>query len=40
VLGLAYKLSPSMVFKAELSRASSNPIGAQEGFFTSFAIMF
>jgi hypothetical protein len=40
VLGLAYKWSPAVVLKAEVSRASSNHIGAQEGLFTSFAILF
>lgn len=40
VLGLAYKLSPAVILKAEVSHASHNRIGAQEGVFTSFAILF
>jgi hypothetical protein len=40
VLGLAFKVSPAVVLKAEVSHASSNHIGAQEGVFASFAILF
>jgi hypothetical protein len=38
--GLAMRLSPAMVFKAEVSHASHNRIQAPEGVFASFAIMF
>jgi len=40
VLGLAMKLSPALIFKAEFSRAANNTIRAPEGLFTSFAILF
>jgi len=40
VLGLAMRLSPALIFKAELSHASNNRIKAPEGFFASFAILF
>jgi hypothetical protein len=40
VLGLAMRLSPALVFKAEFSHASNNRIKTPEGFFTSFAILF
>lgn len=40
VIGVALKLSPAVVLKAELSHASHNSIGAQEGFFTSIAVLF
>ena len=40
VAGLALKLSPAILLKAEISRASSNPIGAPEGFFASGSILF
>lgn len=40
VLGLAMRLSPALIFKAEVSHASNNRIKVPEGFFTSFAILF
>jgi hypothetical protein len=40
VLGLAMRLSPALVFKAEVSHSSNNRIKSPEGFFTSFAILF
>lgn len=40
VIGLAMKLSPALIFKAEYSHASNNRIQAPEGLFTSFAILF
>ncbi len=40
LLGLAMRLSPALIFKAEVSCASNNRIQAPEGFFTSFAILF
>lgn len=39
-LGLAMRLSPALVFKAEISHASHNRIQMPEGLFTSFAILF
>lgn len=38
--GLAYRLSPAMILKAEYSRAVNNRIRAPEGLFASFAILF
>jgi len=40
LLGLAMRISPALIFKAEYSHASNNRIQAQEGFFTSFSILF
>lgn len=40
VIGLAMKLTPALIFKAEYSHASMNRIQAPEGLFTSFAILF
>jgi hypothetical protein len=40
VVGLAMKLSPALIFKAEYSHASKNRIQVPEGLFTSFAILF
>lgn len=40
LIGLAFKLSPAVVLKAEVSHATRNSIGAQEGFFTSIAVLF
>ena len=40
VIGLAMKLSPGVVLKAEVIHASRNRIGAQEGFYTSIAVLF
>jgi hypothetical protein len=40
VAGLAMKLSPATIFKAELSHASNNRLHVPEGFFTSFSILF
>jgi hypothetical protein len=38
--GLAYRVAPSVLLKAEYSHATHNAIKAPEGFFASFAIMF
>lgn len=38
--GVAMRLSPAMVLKAEFSHATHNRIQAPEGFFASFAILF
>lgn len=38
--GLAYRISPAMILKAEYSRAADNRIQAPEGLFASFAILF
>ncbi len=38
--GLAMRLTPAMVLKAEFSHATHNRIQAPEGFFASFAILF
>lgn len=38
--GLAYRLSPAMILKAEYSRAVNNRILAPEGLFASFAVLF
>ena len=38
--GVAMRLSPAMVLKAEVSHATRNQIQAPEGVFTSFAILF
>ena len=38
--GLAMRLTPAMLFKAEVSHATHNQIQAPEGIFASFAIMF
>lgn len=41
LLGVAMRLSPALIFKAEFSRASNNnSLKAPEGFFTSFSILF
>lgn len=38
--GVALRLSPAMLLKAEVSHATHNRIQAPEGFFASFAILF
>lgn len=38
--GVAMRLSPAMLLKAEVSQATHNRIQAQEGFFASFAVLF
>lgn len=38
--GLAYRLTPNTLLKAEYSHATHNTIDAPEGIFTSFAILF
>ena len=38
--GVAMRLSPAMVLKAEFSHATHNRIQVPEGFFASFAILF
>ncbi|BBP00423.1 hypothetical protein SFSGTM_11310 [Sulfuriferula nivalis] len=38
--GVAKRVSPAMIFKAEFSHADNNRIKAPEGFFTSLAILF
>jgi hypothetical protein len=38
--GVAMRLSPAMIFKAEYSHATNNTIHAPEGLFASFAILF
>ncbi len=38
--GVAMRLSPAMVLKAEYSHAENNRIQAPEGFFASFAVLF
>jgi hypothetical protein len=38
--GVAMRLSPAMIFKAEFSHATHNEIHAPEGFFSTFAILF
>jgi hypothetical protein len=40
LLGLAFKLSPAMILKAEYIHASHNTVKEPEGVFTSFAILF
>ena len=38
--GVAMRLSPAMILKAEFTQATHNRIQAHEGFFASFAILF
>ena len=38
--GVALRLAPSVLLKAEYSHANHNPVQAPVGFFSSFAIMF
>lgn len=38
--GVAYKITPSVIFKGEFSQANHNLVQAPEGFFTSVAILF
>ena len=40
LVGLALRVAPAVLLKAEYSHATHNTIQAPEGFFTSFAIMF
>ena len=40
LLGIAMKLSPTLILKAEYSHASNNRINSPEGVFTSFSILF